>query len=70
MNNYNKLLDALDGIFGFDDQLKFTFRKVRQYFDERNDEQVGIIEYRVRRGNANEGLIRSINAEVAKRHAI
>ncbi len=29
MNNYNKVLDALDGIYGFNDQLKSTFRRVR-----------------------------------------
>ncbi len=70
MNNYNKVLDALDGIFGFNDQLKSTFRRVRQYFDERTNEQVVIIEYRVRRGNAESGhLIRSINAKVAKSRA-
>lgn len=62
MNNYNRLLDALDGAFGFDDQIKSTFRKVRQFFDERTNEQVIIIEYRVRRDEVSKKkLIRQIN---------
>ena len=42
-NNYNRLLDALDGIFGFNDQIKSTFRKIRQFHDERTNEDVVII---------------------------
>ena len=66
-NNYNRLLDALDGIFGFNDQVKSTFRKVRQFFDERTNEQVVIIEYRVRRDElAKKKLLRSAH-QAAKR---
>ena len=51
MNKWNKLLAILDQVFGFDDKKKSTFRKVGQHFDERTNEYVFIIEYRVRRGD-------------------
>ena len=70
MNNYNRVLDALNGIFGYDDQVKSTFRKVRQFFDERNNEEVVIIEYRVRRDDLSKRkLLQSINHRVGKRKA-
>ncbi len=49
MNNYNNLLSALDQLFGFEDKKKSTFRRVGQHYDERTNEHVIIIEYRVRR---------------------
>ncbi len=62
MNNYNRVLDALNGIFGYDDQVKSTFRKVRQFFDERTNEEVVIIEYRIRRDDLSKRkLLPSIN---------
>ncbi len=51
MNKWNRLLDSLDVMFGFTDKKKSTFRKVGQTFDERTNEYVIQIEYRVRRGN-------------------
>lgn len=67
MNNYNRLLDALNGVFGHNDQVKSTFRKVRQFFDERTNEEVVIIEYRVRRDDLSKRkLLRSVN-HAAKR---
>lgn len=67
MNNYNRLLDALDGVFGFNDQIKSTFRKVRQFHDERTNENVVIIEYRVRRDElAKRKLLRQVH-HAAKR---
>ena len=50
MNKWNRLLDSLDQVFGFRDKKKSTFRKVGQTFDERTNEHVIHIEYRVRRG--------------------
>jgi hypothetical protein len=50
MNKWNRLLEALDAVYGFNDKLKSTFRKVRHTFDERTNEYVVTIEYRVRRG--------------------
>ena len=50
MNKWNRLLIALDHTFGFNDKKKSTFRKVSQTFDERTNEHVFVIEYRVRRG--------------------
>ena len=51
MNKWNRLLAMLDLVFGFDDKKKSAFRKVGQHFDERTNEYVFIIEYRVRRGD-------------------
>lgn len=51
MNKWNRLLAMLDHVFGFDDKTKSTFRKVGQHFDERTNEYVFIVEYRVRRGD-------------------
>lgn len=50
MNKHNRLLDALDGMYGFRDKKKSTFRKIQHTFDERTNEYVITIEYRVRRG--------------------
>jgi hypothetical protein len=50
MNKWNRLLATLDQVFGFKDRKKSTFRKVSQTFDERTNEHVVVIEYRVRRG--------------------
>jgi hypothetical protein len=50
MNKWNRLLATLDHTFGFKDQKKSTFRKVSQTFDERTNEHVIMVEYRVRRG--------------------
>ena len=51
MNKWNRLLSSLDLMFGFTDKKKSTFRKVGQTFDERTNEYVIQIEYRVRRGD-------------------
>ena len=50
MNKWNQLLAALDHVYGFKDKKKSTIRKVSQTFDERTNEHVIMLEYRVRRG--------------------
>ena len=50
MNKWNRLLALLDQVYGFEDNKKSTFRKVGQHYDERTNEHVIHIEYRVRRG--------------------
>ena len=68
MNKSNRLLNALDLMFGFTDKKKSTFRKVGQTYDERTNEYVFQIEYRVRRGgdgvvvkrNGNNSLINAV----------
>ena len=60
-------------MFGFTDKKKSTFRKVGQTFDERTNEYVIQIEYRVRRGG--DGVVvkrndnRLINAVLHSRHS-
>jgi len=50
MNKWNRLLTALDHVYGYNDKKKSTIRKVSQTFDERTNEHVIMLEYRVRRG--------------------
>ena len=50
MNKWNRLLAALDHVYGFNDKKKSTIRKLSQTFDERTNEHVIMLEYRVRRG--------------------
>ena len=48
MNKWNTLLAMLDEVFGFENKVRSTFRKVRQDFDEKTNEHVILIEYRIR----------------------
>ena len=48
MNKWNRLLAALDEVFGFPDKIRSKFRKLSQDFDEKTNEHVVLIEYRVR----------------------
>ncbi len=48
MNKHNRLLVALNDVFGMQNVRKSEFRKVGQDFDEKTNEQVFYIEYRVR----------------------
>ena len=47
MNKSNQLLAMLDRLFGFPNKIRSTFRKIRQDFDEKTNEHVILIEYRV-----------------------
>ena len=40
----------LDQVYGFVDKQESAYRKVGQHYDERTNEHVVILEYRVRRG--------------------
>lgn len=51
MNDEEKLLTMLDSIFGFDDKIKSTYRKLDQGFDDETNEHVFIIEYRTKTKN-------------------
>ena len=48
MNKHNRLLVALNDVFGMENVRKSQFRKVGQDFDEKTNEHVFYIEYRVR----------------------
>ena len=50
MNKWNRLHSCLDAVYGFKNQLKSSFRKIGQTFDERTNEHVIHVEYRVRTG--------------------
>ena len=47
MNKSNQLLALLDRVFGFPNKIRSTFRKYSQNFDEKTNEHVIFIEYRV-----------------------
>ena len=47
MNKSNQLLALLDRVFGFPNKIRSTFRKLSQDFDEKSNEHVVLIEYRV-----------------------
>ena len=47
MNKSNQLLVLLDRVFGFPNKIRSTFRKLSQDFDEKTNEHVILIEYRV-----------------------
>ena len=48
MNKWNRLLASLDRVFGMSNKERSTFKKVSQNFDEKTNEHVIVIEYRVR----------------------
>ena len=49
MNKWNQLKAILNKTFGFKHIKKSSVKKIRQYFDEKSDEHVFLIEYRVMR---------------------
>lgn len=51
MNNWNRLLKCLDAVYGFENQVKSSFKKIKQGFDDKSNEHVIYIEYRVMRGD-------------------
>ncbi len=64
---------VLDDVFGMENKIKSQFRKVSQDFDERTNEHVFYIEYRVRgkgdlrttpSNRSKKKLLRQINAQV------
>ena len=48
MNKWNRLLASLDRVFGMNNKERSTFKKLSQEFDEKTNEHVILIEYRVR----------------------
>ena len=47
MNKWNRLLASLDEVLGFKNKIRSKYRKVSQSFDEKTNEHVVLIEYRV-----------------------
>ena len=48
INKWNQLLAALDAVFGMNGKEKSKFRKLSQDFDERTNEHVIVLKYRVK----------------------
>lgn len=73
MNKVEYLLRALDRVFGFEDKKRSAFRKRSEWFDQKSNEHVILIEYRTsRKGQipvatepANQQVIRKIRNEGA-----
>ena len=51
MTKERKLLQSLDKVFGFEYIKKSDVKKLKQYFDEKTNEHVFIVEYRVIKGD-------------------
>jgi len=51
MTKENRLVQALNRLYGFEYIKKSSVRKTKQYFDEKRNEHVFIIEYRVIKGS-------------------
>lgn len=49
MNKWNQLTAILNKTFGFEHIKKSSVKKTKQYYDEKSDEHVFVIEYRVMR---------------------
>ncbi len=73
MNQHTRLLAVLNDVFGMENILKSHFRKVGQDFDEKTNEHVFYIEYRVRgkgelrttpSNRSKKKLLRQINDQV------
>ncbi len=73
MYKHDQLLAVLDDVFGIENKIKSQFRKVGQDFDEKTNEHVYYIEYRVRgkgelrttpSNRSKEKLLRQINDQV------
>ena len=47
MNKQNQLLELLNNVFGFEHIRNSSFKKIKQEFDEEQNEHVITIEYRV-----------------------
>ena len=63
MNKWNRLLAMLDQVFGFENKLKSTFKKVSQDFDEKTNEHVFVIEYRIRVGQGKQQVGTSVQKQ-------
>ena len=50
MNKWGRLVLALDEVFGFENKKESNVRKVSQAFDEKTNEHVFLLEYRIRVG--------------------
>jgi hypothetical protein len=48
MNKWNRLLTTLDQVFGMNNKERSTLKKISQDFDEKTNEHIIMIEYRVR----------------------
>ena len=73
MNKHTRLLAVLNDVFGMENKIKSQFRKVGQDFDEKTNEHVFYIEYRVRgkgdlrttpSNRSKKKLLRQINDQV------
>ncbi len=58
MNKWNRLLATLDQVFGFANKKKSSWRKISQDFDEKTNEHVYMLEYRIRVGESTAKIAR------------
>lgn len=53
MDKWSQLIKSLDVVFGFGSNKKSSIKKLKQFYDEKQDEHVFVIEYRVIKGDNN-----------------
>jgi len=65
MNKWEQLLKCLDNVYGFDNQVKSSFKKINQGFDNKSNEHIFIIEYRVMRSELSAKAVKRKKAKDA-----
>jgi hypothetical protein len=70
MNEWNRLVLALDEVFGFENKKKSSFRKVSQSFDEKTNEYVFLLEYRFQVGAGNQPVRKPVQQKPAQKRRV
>ena len=65
MNKWEQLCKSLDAVYGFENQVKSSVKKIRQGFDEKSNEHVFFIEYRVMRSDLDAKALKRKKAKEA-----
>lgn len=67
MNGWNKVLAAIDGLFGFPNRTASKVKTLQQGFDNRTQEHVVWLEYRARVSNTHPPRFDPLLVEAGKR---
>ena len=70
MNKWNRLVLALDEVFGFENKKKSTVRKVSQSFDEKTNEHVFMLEYRFQVGYGKEPVRKPVQRKPVEKKPV
>ena len=70
MNKWNRLVLALDEVFGFENKKKSSFRKVSQSFDEKTNEHVFLLEYRFQVGAGKQPVRKPVQQKAVQKKRV